>query len=225
MALRLRADHPASRPASLGGGTRTDRELVGPPTKRSDPASLDNQPAAYLVHLRRLCIDLARQILDACRHADAQLLEGSFVRVQMIEARWATYIADDLRRAGLRIDGPLKEVGLSRADVANPEARITYASYMGLIEQAALLLADPGYGLKLGASHDVRDNGLLGFIALNSPTLRDALANVERYIGVTNEGTDAVLDWLDQSVRCASATPIPLFVRCDKIPNGCQRSS
>jgi Arabinose-binding domain of AraC transcription regulator, N-term len=65
---------------------------------------------------------------------------------------------------------------------------------MALIEQAALLLAEPGYGLKLGASHDVRDNGLLGFIALNSPTLRDALANVERYISVTNEGTDSVLE-------------------------------
>src|SRR4029077_5238261 len=65
---------------------------------------------------------------------------------------------------------------------------------MGLIEQAALLVREAGDGLKLGTSHDVRDNGLLGFIALNSPTLRDALANVERYIGVTNEGTDAVLE-------------------------------
>jgi hypothetical protein len=43
--------------------------LVGPPAERGDPASLSNQPAAYLVHLRRLCIDLARQILDVCRHA------------------------------------------------------------------------------------------------------------------------------------------------------------
>ncbi|SEO11279.1 AraC-type DNA-binding protein [Rhodospirillales bacterium URHD0017] len=112
----------------------------------------------------------------------------------MIEARWATYIADDLRRAGHRLEGLLKEAGLSRADVASPETRISYASYMRLIEQAALLLAEPGYGLKLGASHDVRDNGLLGFIALNSPTLRDALVNIERYIRVTNEGTDAVLE-------------------------------
>ena len=65
---------------------------------------------------------------------------------------------------------------------------------MGLIERAALLLGEPGYGLKLGASHGVRDSGLLGFIALNSPTLGDALANVERYISVTNEGLDAVLE-------------------------------
>jgi hypothetical protein len=88
----------------------------------------------------------------------------------------------------------LKEVGLKRADLADPESRIAYAAYVGLIERAAMLLADPGYGLKLGASHDVRDNGLIGFLALNSPTLHDALANVERYVAVTNEGIDAIFE-------------------------------
>ena len=116
--------------------------------------------------------------------------------VPMIEARWATYIADDLRRAGHALDGPLKEVGLSRTDVAGPDGRIAYAAYMGLIERAALLLGEPGYGLKLGTSHGVRDSGLIGFIALNSPTLGDALANVQRYIRVTNEGLETVFESL-----------------------------
>ena len=118
------------------------------------------------------------------------------MRAPMIEARWATYIADDLRRAGHALDGPLKEVGLSRTDVASPDGRIPYAAYMGLIERAALLLGEPGYGLKLGISHGVRDSGLVGFIALNSATLGDALANVERYISVTNEGLDVVFELL-----------------------------
>ena len=138
------------------------------------------------------------------------------MRVPMIEARWATYIADDLRRAGHALDGPLKEVGLSRADVASPDGRIPYAAYMGLIERAALLLGEPGYGLKLGTSHGVRDSGLVGFIALNSPTLGDALANVERYIGVTNEGLDAVFESLGSGGgaalsrgRCADARSTP----------------
>ena len=112
----------------------------------------------------------------------------------MIEARWAIHIANDLRRAGHALDGVLKEVGLKRADLTDPENRITYAAYVDLIERAAMLLADPAYGLKLGASHDVRDNGLIGFLALNSPTLNDALANVERYVAVTNEGIDAVFE-------------------------------
>jgi AraC-like DNA-binding protein len=118
------------------------------------------------------------------------------MRVLMIEARWATYVADDLRRAGHALDGPLREVGLSRTDIASPDGRISYAAYMGLIERAALLLGEPGYGLKLGSSRDVRDSGLVGFIALNSPTLGDALANVERYISVTNEGLDVVFESL-----------------------------
>jgi AraC-like DNA-binding protein len=112
----------------------------------------------------------------------------------MIEARWAIRIADDLRRAGFALDGLLKEVGLVRADLVSPEDRIPYAGYVGLIERAALLLADPGYGLKLGASHGVRDHGLLGFLALNSPTLKDALTNIERYVSVTNEGIDGVFE-------------------------------
>lgn len=120
------------------------------------------------------------------------------------------YIADDLRRAGHTLDGPLKEVGLSRTDIAGPDGRISYTAFMRLIERAALLLADPAYGLKLGASHDVRDNGLLGFIAANSPTLGDALANVERYIAVTNEGTDAALEL---------ATPISALRFRDANPN------
>lgn len=119
---------------------------------------------------------------------------GVIVRVRLIEARWATYIAGDLRRADHALDGLLREVGLPRVDIASPEDRISYAAFMRLIERAAVLLAEPGYGLKLGASHDVRDNGLLGFIAANSATLGDALANVERYMNVTNEGADAVLE-------------------------------
>ena len=112
----------------------------------------------------------------------------------MIEARWAIRIADDLRRSGHALDGLLREVGLVRADLSTAEDRILYAAYVGLIERAAVLLGDPGYGLKLGTSHGVRDNGLIGFIALNSSTLRDALANIERYVRVTNEGIDAVFE-------------------------------
>jgi hypothetical protein len=101
-----------------------------------------------------------------------------------------------MRSAGQGIDSLLKDVGLSRTDVANPERRIPYLAYMAFIERAALVLEEPGYGLKLGASREVRDSGLVGFIALNSPTLGDALANVERNINVTNEGIDVVFDSL-----------------------------
>jgi AraC-like DNA-binding protein len=116
------------------------------------------------------------------------------MRVLTIEARWAMPIVEDIRRAGCTTNDLLKQVGLKQADLTDPESRIPYAAYVGLMERAAVLVARADYGLKLGASHDVRDNGLIGFIALNSPTLKDALANIERYVGVTNEGTDAGLE-------------------------------
>jgi AraC-like DNA-binding protein len=57
-----------------------------------------------------------------------------------------------------------------------------------LIERAASLAGDPSYGLHLAASLNTRDHGLLGFLALNSPTLMDALINLQRYYKVVREG-------------------------------------
>jgi hypothetical protein len=65
------------------------------------------------------------------------------MRVLMIEARWAIHVANDLRRAGQPIDCLLKEVGLKRTDLGEPENRIVYASYVRLIERAAIMLGEP----------------------------------------------------------------------------------
>src|SRR5215475_13435788 len=111
-----------------------------------------------------------------------------------IEARLACRVVEDLRQHGARADDLLKEVGLRRTDVADPEARIPYAAVLGLIERAATLLGDPSLGLRLGASHEARDSGLLGFVVLNSPTLMDALRNLQRYFHVVGEGEDIEIE-------------------------------
>jgi len=96
------------------------------------------------------------------------------------EARLARYVVDDLERRQLAVDGILGEVGLRRRDLAHLEARVPYASVFGLIERAARLTGDGSFGLRLGASRDTRERGLLGFLTLNSATLMDALANLRR---------------------------------------------
>jgi AraC-like DNA-binding protein len=112
----------------------------------------------------------------------------------MIDARLATKVVDDLRKHGVNADGLVKEVGLRRADVADPDARIPYAAVLGLIERAAATLGDASYGLRLGASHEARDNGLLGFVVLNSPTLMNAISNLQRYFHVVGEGEDIEIE-------------------------------
>ena len=115
-------------------------------------------------------------------------------RIHKIDARLACLVVEELRRRRQSTDSVLKEVGLRRTDVTDPETRIPYASVVGLIERAATLLHDSSLGLRLGASHDARDSGLLGFVFLNSPTLIDALANLQRYFRVVGEGEDVELD-------------------------------
>jgi AraC-like DNA-binding protein len=114
-------------------------------------------------------------------------------RAHKIDARLACWVVEELRRHRTPVDDLLKEARLRRADVADPEARIRYGSVIRLIERAAGMLGDGSLGLRLGASHEAGDHGMVGFIALNSPTLRDALSNIPRYFRVIGEGEDIEL--------------------------------
>src|SRR5260370_14714751 len=98
-----------------------------------------------------------------------------------IEARLATKVVSDVRQHGVNADGLLKEVGLRRADVSDPDDRILYSATLALIERAATTLGDASYGLRLGAAQEAKDSGMLGFLMLHSPTLLDALGNAQRY--------------------------------------------
>jgi AraC-like DNA-binding protein len=111
-----------------------------------------------------------------------------------IDARLATRVVEDLRQHGVNADSLLKDVGLRRADVADPDARIPYAAVLGLIERAAATLGDASYGLRLGAAQAARDGGLLAFIMLNSPTLMDAMAILQRFFRVVGEGEDVEVE-------------------------------
>lgn len=111
-------------------------------------------------------------------------------RLLKIAARPASFIVDELRRRGIDADPLLRDVGLSRPDLADPESRVSYAAVLGLAERAATATGDAGFGLRLGASIDLRESGLLGFVLLNSPTLLDTLGNLKRYFQVIGEGED-----------------------------------
>jgi AraC-like DNA-binding protein len=118
----------------------------------------------------------------------------TMANVPKIHARTAGYIVDDLRRRRLAVDKLLKEVGLGKADLSNPESRLPQTAVFHLMERAAGLTGDASYGLRLGASVNPRDRGLLGFIALNSSTLIDAMANIQRFYKVGREGHDCEIE-------------------------------
>jgi AraC-like DNA-binding protein len=111
-------------------------------------------------------------------------------KVLKLAARSARFIADDLLKRGVAVGPLLREAGLRRTDIDDPERPVAYVALLRLIEQAAAVTGDASYGLRLGAGRDLRDGGLLGFVMLNSPTLLDALGNLQRYYHVVGEGED-----------------------------------
>ena len=139
--------------------------------------------------LRRHCAIISRPLTTA----GATVLP-IMASIPKIHARTAGYIVDDLRRRRLAVDKLLQEVGLEKADLSNPENRLPQTPVFHLMEQAASLAGDASYGLRLGASLDPRDRGVLGFIVLNSPTLLDAMNNIQRFYKVGREGHDCEIE-------------------------------
>src|SRR5262245_48235576 len=111
-------------------------------------------------------------------------------RALKVHARLPAKIVDDLKRQHIAFDGLLKEAGLRRADLQDPDSRVSYAAVVSLMERAAALLGEPGFGLRVGASQDISDSGILGFVMLNSATLLDAVKNLQRYYLVAGDGEE-----------------------------------
>jgi AraC-like DNA-binding protein len=128
-------------------------------------------------------------------------------KVLTTEARVANLIIDDLRRRRLPVDGLLKELGLRQTDLATPEHRLPHVLVLRLIERAASLVGDASYGLRLGASRDTRDRGLLGFLLLNSPTLMDGITNLQRYSKVVGENLEIERNGAQVVLRFREADP------------------
>ena len=66
------------------------------------------------------------------------------------------------------------------------------------------MAADPSYGLRLGASRDINERGLLGFLILNSPTLMDAVINLQRFHKVVREDGEFEIERIGRGWRSDS---------------------
>jgi AraC-like DNA-binding protein len=109
------------------------------------------------------------------------------LRTLMVDAVWARLVVARLDQAGLAADPLLRELGLRRPHLQQPDSRIAHHRSMALIRRAAELLGDPLFGLRLGYEGNPRETGLLGYVALNSASLGDCLGNLRRFMAVHAE--------------------------------------
>ena len=79
-----------------------------------------------------------------------------------------------------------------------------FGAIAALFEHAAELTGNDSFGFELGQVSEIRRSGLIAYVGLSSPTLRDALKNIARYRRVYSDAieldtsrldSDGVLEW------------------------------
>jgi AraC-like DNA-binding protein len=96
--------------------------------------------------------------------------------------------AQQLRQARIPLQPLLRKAGLSEFQIDAADARIGVANQIAFLELAAAALGEPLLGFKMACDFDLRQAGLLFYVAASSATLGDALERVQRYSTIVNAG-------------------------------------
>jgi AraC-like DNA-binding protein len=85
--------------------------------------------------------------------------------------------------------GPLlKHAGVTRRQIDDPSLRINVQDQISFLNLAAAALHDDFLGFHLAVPAEIREIGLLYYVAASSETLGDALRQAARYSSIVNEG-------------------------------------
>jgi AraC-like DNA-binding protein len=90
-------------------------------------------------------------------------------------------IVHSILSKGHSIDSLYKELRIHEDLMTSPDNRMDADKYDRMMDWAAVISKDPCYGLHLGAGFSLDSMGLIGYILLNSNTLKQAFENYQRY--------------------------------------------
>jgi AraC-like DNA-binding protein len=91
-------------------------------------------------------------------------------------------------KAHAPVEPLLRRANLTVQQVKNPDARMPVRDQIEFLSLVAGELDEEFLGLRLAETIDLRQLGLLYYVAASSDTLGDALQRVERYSAILNEG-------------------------------------
>jgi AraC-like DNA-binding protein len=100
----------------------------------------------------------------------------------------ARLVGARLRGSGIAPGPLLSKAGLTVEQLDDRNARLPVRSQIRFLELSANALQDDLLGFHLARDYDLREIGLLYYVAASSGTLNDALHKVVRYSGIANEG-------------------------------------
>src|SRR5215469_958024 len=114
----------------------------------------------------------------------SELPQSPFLLTRGVAARATLRYLD---RNGIDTEPLLLKAGLSRDQLSQDSAGISVASQHRFLEFAAIETNDSFLGLHIAAEMDLRDAGILFYLAAASATVAEALGHLARYAGTTNE--------------------------------------
>ena len=117
----------------------------------------------------------------------------------------ARLAAEEACAAGVELDPLLKASGLTAAQIEDRNERIEVEEQITFVEAVADALVRDRLGFELAQDFDLREIGLLYYVAASSETLIEAVQRIERFSAVANE---AVV------FRCSKAADMESCVLC-----------
>ena len=92
------------------------------------------------------------------------------------------------QRAGIEVEPLLRRAGLTEQQIEDSGARLPVQHQIQFLNVAANALEDEFLGFHLAQLPDLRELGLLFYVAASSETLGSALQRAARYSSIANEG-------------------------------------
>jgi len=118
----------------------------------------------------------------------------------LVRAATLTNFFEVSKNLGFNPQTLLREFGLSRALLADPEQRIPADSAVKLLEQASIVSGCGNFGLRMAESRTLSDFGVVSLLISHQRTLRDALSVTMQYRHLLNDTLAMQLEDAGQQV-------------------------
>jgi AraC-like DNA-binding protein len=123
-----------------------------------------------------------------------------------ISAGLALLVVSQLREVGADVEALLGRLGLAEERLQLPEARISHATWIDLLEAGQAVTGDPHFGLHAATRLGPGLMHLLGHLASSEKTAGEALSVAARYLRVLHEGITLALDRQGEFASCRLVT-------------------
>lgn len=119
-------------------------------------------------------------------------------------------IADQVASMGGDVDAWLERQGLQAAQLDDAAFQLSFPVFRLLLLDALALTREPSLGLLIGERMRAHTHGILGYAAINSGTLRQALDVTRRYFRLRTSMLDTALDQQGDYLRLQLVECVPL---------------